>query len=689
MAANTYTQKIKVTLDGANKAAKGADKVSKGMSGLAKSALAAGAAYFGARGIINGVRSAVDAFAVQERAEQSLQTALGKTSSKLLAQASALQQVTMFGDEATIQQMAFLGSIGMTEEQISKIIPVAMDLATATGMTLESAVRNTAKTFSGLAGELGELVPQLRDLTAEEMKAGKAVEVMADLFGGQATAATDTLEGKIAQFNNSLGDLGEQMGEMLLPVITNVISAFGSFIGTIGSFFGFESKTRQRAIQDETVEFHSLLNVLKNTNTHTEARRRAIIKLNKDFPEYMGNLDAEKLKMEDIALLQKQSSDLALARIILLSREEQIAKALEDQEMAGQRLIKAEQNLNAAKTKNHVTKLNQNSAELVSNGITLQQNQYAALVTSHYSKENVENKKKELKQAKINFEAAVDHLNKLQTIESDEIKRAKALIATNDEKIKTHKEEKDALEEKKKLLEESWNATIKLVDIQRTLIDQSPDFIDNIGMQNTGQQEQLTLTEELAHQHQFLQDTIVSGDEPRMRMIALGKVMAASFNVQKDKLNEFTKSNVNSAMAIGAAQMHVGQAAADAAGAFIIAKTQEAIASFIADAFKKFGILGGIIGAGASGVVGSLMSQGIKSVAAAEGMNEVVTEPTLILAGEEGAEYVNIEPTQNEGAGMGGGGQIVFQGNVLSKDFIEDEAIPMIKEAIRRGHSIA
>ena len=129
----------------------------------------------------------------------------------------------MFGDEATIQQMAFLGSIGMTEEQISKIIPVAMDLATATGMTLESAVRNTAKTFSGLAGELGELVPQLRDLTAEEMKAGKAVEVMADLFGGQATAATDTLEGKIAQFNNSLGDLGEQMGEMLLPVITNVI----------------------------------------------------------------------------------------------------------------------------------------------------------------------------------------------------------------------------------------------------------------------------------------------------------------------------------------------------------------------------------------------------------------------------------------------------------------------------------
>lgn len=688
MAANTFTQKIKVKLDGADKAAKGANKVSKGMSGLAKSALAAGAAYFGARGIINGVRSAVDAFAVQERAEQSLQTALGKTSSKLLAQASALQKVTMFGDEATIQQMAFLGSIGMTEQQISQIIPVAMDLATATGMTLESAVRNTAKTFSGLAGELGELVPQLRDLTAEEMKAGKAVEVMADLFGGQATAATDTLDGKIAQFHNSLGDLMEDMGETFLPVVTKMIDGFGSFVNSIGNFFGF-TKTRQRAIQDETVEFHSLLNVLKNTNTHTEARRRAILKLNRDFPEYMGNLDAEKLKMEDIALLQKQSSDLAMARIILLTREEDIAKAVEAQELAGKKLLKAEKDLNAAKTKSRKNTLDYEGQQAISNGITFVQNQQAALVDKKQSEDKIERLKKELNQAKLNFEASVDNLNTLQTVETEEIKRAKALIDTNDEKIKKHKEESDALEEKKRLLEESWNATIKLVDIQRTLIDQSPNFIDNIGMQNTGQQEQLSTIEELAHQHQFLEDTIQSGDEPRMRMIALGKVMAASFDVQKDKLDEFTKSNVNSAMAIGAAQMHVGQAAADAAGAFIVAKTQEAIASFIADSFKKFGILGGIIGAGASGVVGSLMSQGIKSVAAAEGMNEVVTEPTLILAGEEGAEYVNIEPTQNEGAGMGNGSQIIFQGNVLSKDFIEDEAIPMIREAVRRGHSLA
>ena len=42
----------------------------------------------------------------------------------------------------------------------------------------------------------------------------------------------------------------------------------------------------------------------------------------------------------------------------------------------------------------------------------------------------------------------------------------------------------------------------------------------------------------------------------------------------------------------------------------------------------------------------------------------------------------------NEGRGGGGSINISFEGNVLSKDFIEDEAIPQIKEAIRRGADI-
>ena len=40
--------------------------------------------------------------------------------------------------------------------------------------------------------------------------------------------------------------------------------------------------------------------------------------------------------------------------------------------------------------------------------------------------------------------------------------------------------------------------------------------------------------------------------------------------------------------------------------------------------------------------------------------------------------------------GLGGGGSVTINitGNVLSKDFIEDEAVPLLEEALRKGGTI-
>ena len=55
----------------------------------------------------------------------------------------------------------------------------------------------------------------------------------------------------------------------------------------------------------------------------------------------------------------------------------------------------------------------------------------------------------------------------------------------------------------------------------------------------------------------------------------------------------------------------------------------------------------------------------------------------------QGVESAGIEALNRINAGAGAGSvNISFNGNVLSKDFIEDEAIPQIKEAIRRGADI-
>ena len=55
----------------------------------------------------------------------------------------------------------------------------------------------------------------------------------------------------------------------------------------------------------------------------------------------------------------------------------------------------------------------------------------------------------------------------------------------------------------------------------------------------------------------------------------------------------------------------------------------------------------------------------------------------------EAVGSVGIETMNRINQGGGGGSvNVTFSGNVLSEDFIENEAIPQIRDAIRRGADI-
>jgi len=92
--------------------------------------------------------------------------------------------------------------------------------------------------------------------------------------------------------------------------------------------------------------------------------------------------------------------------------------------------------------------------------------------------------------------------------------------------------------------------------------------------------------------------------------------------------------------------------------------------------------VGALTGAAVGGLADNLK-------AAQYGMNEVVDEPTMILAGEAGAEQVSITPLEspNIDGVQGGGASVVVNvsGNVLTSDFVEGELADNIREAVRRG----
>lgn len=180
-------------------------------------AVAAAGAAAAAIAIRNGIKN----YDVQAKAEASLLTALkGRidVQERLLDSASDLQRQTLFGDEAIIEQQAYLATLNLTEQQIKDVLKASVDLASGTDLSLGSAVKNLAKSYSGLSGELGEAIPQIRTLTKEQLQAGGAIDVVSEAYRGQAAAAAAAdITG--TQVKNQIGDLSETIGKIFAPAV--------------------------------------------------------------------------------------------------------------------------------------------------------------------------------------------------------------------------------------------------------------------------------------------------------------------------------------------------------------------------------------------------------------------------------------------------------------------------------------
>lgn len=171
---------------------------------------------------------AVKAANTQLQAEAKLLNALkgrADVQQRLIASAAELQSRSTVGDEAIIEQQAFLAALGLNERQIKSTIEAAVQLSAALGTSLDSATKNLAKTYGGLTGELGESIPALKNLTEEQLRNGEAIRFVNDNYKGFAETAASTGVGPLQQLKNQLGDIGEQIGTILLPVLEKITAA--------------------------------------------------------------------------------------------------------------------------------------------------------------------------------------------------------------------------------------------------------------------------------------------------------------------------------------------------------------------------------------------------------------------------------------------------------------------------------
>lgn len=235
--------RLKISETGAKKTSNSIGKVDGRLKSMAKSAVGVGIAYFGARGLISAFQGAIEAAGKQELAEKKLQTALGKTSKALLNQASALQQVTMFGDEDIIMMQSMLAAFTKNEDEIQKLTVATLDLASGMGIDLRSAGDLLAKTIGSSTNALSRYGISVEGAVGSNERLESLTGNIAKLFGGQAKAQTETLTGSLQQMSNAVGDAYETIGQLLSPVVIDVAKFLKSAAEGAGEFFQKMSET--------------------------------------------------------------------------------------------------------------------------------------------------------------------------------------------------------------------------------------------------------------------------------------------------------------------------------------------------------------------------------------------------------------------------------------------------------------
>ena len=207
------------------------------------------------------------AYKVQLKAEIALQTAAknnpylnDESVYNLRNFASELQSMSNIGDEQSLQVMAQLAAMGRTEEQIQAIMKAAADMSAVTGNSIQNIAVQLNKTYSGLAGELGEANSAIRGLSKEELEAGKAIDIIAQQYNGQAAAMADNT----VQLANAWGDFKENIGRGWNKVTQPVKQFFLDILNDIN-----ESTAKTNDLKDASGK--------RNAGTATSADTKIIL----------------------------------------------------------------------------------------------------------------------------------------------------------------------------------------------------------------------------------------------------------------------------------------------------------------------------------------------------------------------------------------------------------------------------
>lgn len=221
-------QKAKTAMKGLGQEAGKAQGRFSQLSGGAK-ALVGGFAAIAATKIVGFLGDAATAAAEDAKQQALLKLALQNTTDASDAQVDSVEDwiektamQTGIADDELRPAMAELSRAFGDVEKAQETLGVAMDIATAKGLPLETVTKAIGKAAGGAVGPLGRLGIKIKDAEGNTLSLDEALAEANRTMGGATATAADTAAGKMQILRVRMDEAKESIGTAVIPILADL-----------------------------------------------------------------------------------------------------------------------------------------------------------------------------------------------------------------------------------------------------------------------------------------------------------------------------------------------------------------------------------------------------------------------------------------------------------------------------------
>jgi len=205
--------------------------------------------------------------------------------------------------------VAMLSAYGRTDAQIQTMMNTALGMSNVLGGDVNDALMKLNMTLSGNIGRLGQQIPALRDLTAEQLKNGEGVKLLSEKYEQFAGTLTHSTDVSIKNYENAYSDMMSAMGRSIATTLQPVRDAITQIMRGIAD----DAPRAKTALVELAIAFGTILAAVAPVVAAIGAVAGVVLGLTN---QYLKNAEAQKKAFADnISAITQQSDALETLRL--------------------------------------------------------------------------------------------------------------------------------------------------------------------------------------------------------------------------------------------------------------------------------------------------------------------------------------------------------------------------------------